>query len=64
MTKTLYDPEVEKRGMEKGIEQGEEKKSIEIAKIAIKKGLSDELISELTELSCEKISIIRYSISH
>ena len=26
MTKTLYDPEVEKRGIEKGIEKGEEKK--------------------------------------
>ena len=64
MTKTLYDPEVEKRGMEKGIEQGEEKKSIEIAKIAIKKGLSDELICELTGLNCEEISSIRQSVSH
>ncbi|MDU5804297.1 MAG: hypothetical protein E6Z63_11950, partial [Fusobacterium periodonticum] len=55
MTKTLYDPEVEKRGIEKGIEKGEEKKAIETARIAIKKGLNDDLISELTGLSFEEI---------
>ena len=36
MTKSLYDPEVEKQGIQKGIEQGikqgEKNKSIEIAK--------------------------------
>lgn len=64
MTKTLYDPEVEKRGIEKGIEKGEEKKAIETARIAIKKGLSDELISEHTGLNCEEISSIRQSVSH
>lgn len=64
MTKTLYDPEVEKKGIEKGIEKGEEKKAIETARIAIKKGLSDELIGELTGLSCEKINSIRQSASN
>ncbi|POO86269.1 hypothetical protein [Clostridium sp. 3-3] len=64
MTKTLYDPEVEKRGIEKGIEKGEEKKAIETARIAIKKGLNDELISELTGLSFEEINSIRQSASH
>ncbi|MBN1049451.1 hypothetical protein FDB30_11755 [Clostridium botulinum] len=64
MTKTLYDPEVEKRGIEKGIEKGEEKKAIETARIAIKKGLSNELICELTGLSCEEINSIRQSASH
>ena len=64
MTKTLYDPEVEKRGIEKGIEKGEEKKAIETARIAIKKGLNDDLISELTGLSFEEIKRIRQSASH
>ncbi|MEW9937797.1 hypothetical protein AB2T78_12390 [Clostridium butyricum] len=64
MTKTLYDPEVEKRGIEKGIEKGEEKKAIETARIAIKKGLNDDLISELTGLSFEEINSIRQSASH
>ena len=64
MTKTLYDPEVEKRGIEKGIEKGEEKKAIETARIAIKKGLNDDLISELTGLSFEEIKCIRQSASH
>lgn len=59
MTKTLYDPEVEKRGIEKGIEKGEEKKAIETARIAIKKGLNDDLISELTGLSFEEINSIK-----
>lgn len=72
MTKTLYDPEVEKRGietgikkgMEKGMEKGIEKKAMETAKIAIKKGFSDELISELTGLSVDEIKSIRHSVSH
>ena len=64
MTKTLYDPEVEKRGIEKGIEKGEEKKAIETARIAIKKGLNDDLINELTGLSFEEIKRIRQSASH
>ena len=47
MTKTLYDPEVEKKGIEKGVE----KKAIETAKVGIKKGFSNELIYELTWLT-------------
>ncbi len=49
--------------VEDGIKKGEEKKAIETAKIAIKKGLSDELISELTGLTESQVSIIRQSIS-
>ena len=68
MTKTLYDPEVEKKGIEKGIERGIEKgierKAIETAKVAIKKGFSNELIYELTGLAEEEINIIRQSISN
>ncbi len=50
--------------VEDGIKKGEEKKAIETAKIAIRKGLSDELISELTGLTESQISIIRQSISN
>ena len=50
--------------IEDGIKKGEEKKAIETAKIAIKKGLSDELISELTGLTESQVSIIRQSISN
>lgn len=50
--------------VEDGIKKGEEKKAIETAKIAIRKGLSDELICELTDLTESQISIIRQSISN
>jgi hypothetical protein len=50
--------------VEDGIKKGEEKKAIETAKIAIRKGLPDELISELTGLTESQISIIRQSISN
>lgn len=67
MTKSLYDPEVEKQGIQKGIEQGikqgEKKKSIEIAKKGILKGLDNETIMDLTELSIEEIELIRKEIS-
>ena len=75
MTKSLYDPEVEKKGIQKGIQkgieegikqgikQGEKKKSIEIAKKGILKGLDNETIMDLTELSIEEIELIRKEMS-
>ena len=79
MTKSLYDPEVEKQGIQKGIQkgikqgikqgieqgikQGEKKKSIEIAKKGILKGLDNETIMDLTELSIEEIELIRKEMS-
>ena len=71
MTKSLYDQEVEKQGIQKGIEQGikqgikqgEKKKSIEIAKKGILKGLDNETIMDLTELSIEEIELIRKEMS-
>ena len=44
---------------EDGVRKGEEKKAIEIAKAAIKKGLSDELICELTELTELQVSTLK-----
>lgn len=69
--KSLIEEGIEK-GIQKGIEKGREKgksegkleKAIETAKIAIKKGMSNEVISELTDLSIEKIDIIRKAISN
>lgn len=63
MTKSLYDPEVEKQGIQKGIKQGEKKKSMEIAKKGILKDLDNETIMDLTELSIEEIELIRKEIS-
>ena len=75
MTKSLYDPEVEKQGIQKGIQkgieqgikqgikQGEKKKSIEITKKGILKGLENETTMDLTELSIEEIELIRKEMS-
>ncbi|WP_315078321.1 hypothetical protein [uncultured Clostridium sp.] len=60
MTKTLYDPQVEKKGIEKGIE----KKAKETAIKAIEMGMDNEVIIKLTGLTDEKINIIRKEISH
>lgn len=49
-------------GYKQGFEQGELKKSIEVAKIAINQGMSDELISDLVGLSIREIQIIRIAI--
>lgn len=49
-------------GFEQGINEGKLEKTMEVAKIAIKKGMNDELISKLTELSIEQIEVIRKTI--
>lgn len=45
-------------------EEGKLEKSVEIAKKAINKGMSDELISELIELPVEQIQIIRIAMKN
>ncbi|NFG61736.1 hypothetical protein [Clostridium sp. CMCC3677] len=65
--KSLIEEGIEKgieKGREKGKSEGKLEKAIETAKIAIKKGMSNEVISELTDLSIEKIEIIRKAISN
>ena len=54
MTKTLYDPEVERRGYEKGILQ--EKKEI-ILKMH-SKGYSEAEISDITDVDVERVQEI------
>lgn len=44
------------------IKEGKQENTIEIAKRAIKEGMSDELISKLTELTIEQVQIIRKTI--
>ncbi|MBN1044138.1 hypothetical protein [Clostridium botulinum] len=51
-------------GIEKGKSEGNQENAIETAKRAIKKGMSNDVISELTDLSIEKIDIIRKAISN
>ncbi len=50
-------------GIEKGKSEGKQENAIETAKRAIKKGMSNDVISELTELSIEDIEIIRKAIT-
>ena len=58
MTKSLYDPEVEKKGIEKGIEQGIEKRDAEIVLNMLGEGLNEETISKLTKIDIEKVKEI------
>ena len=59
MTKTLYDPEVEKRGIEKGREEGREEgrkeEKIEIARNMKLSGLDTNTIAKITNLSEDEI---------
>ncbi|MET7040577.1 hypothetical protein WBZ18_00385 [Clostridium botulinum] len=48
-----------KQGIEKGKEEGKNEKTIEVAKKAIKQGLDNETIKELTNLDIDKIELIR-----
>lgn len=51
-------------GIKKGKIEGKEEQAIETAKVAIKEGMSDELITKLTGLTESQISIIRKSINN
>ncbi|WP_252236787.1 hypothetical protein [Clostridium sp. CH2] len=60
MTKTLYDPEVEKRGIERGIE----KKAIEDAIGFLRLGVSEEIVSKGTGLPIEKVRELKNKINN
>ena len=51
MTKSLYDPEVEKKGLEKGIE----KNQAEIVLNMLGEGLDEATISRFTKIDIEKV---------
>ncbi len=51
--------EIGKSLIEEGKEAGEKKKAIEIAKKAILKGMDNETIKELTDLTIEEIETIK-----
>ena len=51
-------------GLAKGIVEGENKKTIEIVKNAIKKGMDNSIISDLTGLSNEEIEAIRKTLKY
>lgn len=54
MTKSLYDPEVEKKGIEKGIEQNQ----AEIVLNMLGEGLDEATISKFTKIDIEKVKEI------
>lgn len=54
MTKSLYDPEVEKKGIEKGIE----KNQVEIVLNMLGEGLDEATISSFTKIDIEKVQEI------
>ena len=58
MTKSLYDPEVEKKGIEKGIEQGIEQNQVEIVLNMLGEGLDEATISKFTKIDIEKVKEI------
>ncbi|MBD5637587.1 hypothetical protein HYI18_03030 [Clostridium botulinum] len=54
--------ELGKSLIEEGMEKGIKKKTLDVVKKAIKKGLDNETIKELTDLDIEKIQLIRETI--
>ncbi|MEG1254401.1 hypothetical protein [Clostridium sp.] len=63
MTKTLYDPEVEKKGVEKGIEKGIEKGKLEAAK-SLLDILEDKVIADKLNLKLEVVKALREEKKH
>lgn len=59
MTKSLYDPEVEKKGIEKGIEKGTEKgiekNQVEIVLNMLGEGIDEATISRFTKIDIERV---------
>lgn len=61
MTKTLYDPEVERRGVEKWIEKGVKEGKTQAAINFLKLGLDEETVAKGTGLTIDKIKELRKS---
>ena len=55
MTKSLYDPEVEREGIEKGIEKGIERNQVEIVLNMLGEGLDEATISRFTKIDIERV---------
>jgi predicted transposase/invertase (TIGR01784 family) len=53
---------IEKKGIERGIERGENKKAIEVARRMLKKGFEIEEILEITDLDEEKVLKLKEEI--
>ncbi|MGG7198530.1 hypothetical protein ACQPUI_17670 [Clostridium butyricum] len=64
MTKTLYDPEVEKRGIEKGIEKGEEMKAKKSAENLLRLGVNEDIVAQGVGLSIEEVREIKRLLIH
>lgn len=62
MFKSFYDPEVEKRGEQKGIKIGSEREKENIARNLLHKGMNYEFVVETTGLSIERVKEIAKDI--
>jgi hypothetical protein len=62
MTKSLYDPVVEERGIEKGIEKGENNRALKDALNFLKLGVNEEIVSQGTGLSIDIIRELKKEI--
>lgn len=60
MTKTLYDPEVEKRGIEKG----EEMKAKKSAENLLRLGVNEDIVAQGVGLSIEEVREIKRLLIH
>ena len=60
MTKTLYDPEIEKRGIEKG----EEMKAKKSAENLLRLGVNEDIVAEGVGLSIEEVREIKRLLIH
>ncbi|MDU5723262.1 MAG: hypothetical protein E6Z86_14135 [Clostridium butyricum] len=60
MTKTLYDPEVEK----KGIEKGEEIKAKKSAENLLRLGVNEDIVAQGVGLSIEEVREIKRLLIH
>jgi len=50
-------------GLEKGIKEGEMKKALETARLALKKGLLEEVVAEITGLELEAVSKLKAGLN-
>lgn len=63
MIKTLYDPSVEQRGVEKVVNIGEDQKALKVAENLIKLGIKEETVAKVVEISLEKVHEIKKDLA-
>jgi len=68
MIKTLYDPRIKKQafkeGIEKGINEGVKKRSLEIAMRMLSDGMEPDKVAKFTELPMEEVHNLKLNKPH